>query len=195
MILMWRIIPVLWQTAIHLISGGAGYYINSNAPKYIHENIAGFQGDKTFSASLKGGEDKIIYWNFIENIQHSPDGSSSFWIGFDVGLNVTLSGVYWGNVSISDTVNLTKIARKSTLSVGNATIGAGSFHDDPQTGRIFYTQYFLLLWKRQRNHTGEWDKRILDTAGVFGCTDSVVCFRGMPAGTYNICWRKRDRIK
>lgn len=110
--------------AIHLISGGAGYYINSNATKYIHENIAGFQGDKTFSASLKGGEDKIIYWNFIENIQHSPDGSSSFWIGFDVGLNVTLSGVYWGNVSISDTVNLTKIARKSTLSVGNATIGA-----------------------------------------------------------------------
>ena len=110
--------------AIHLISGGSSYYINSSATKYIHENIAGFQGDKTFSASLKGGEDKIIYWNFIENIQHSSDGSSSFWIGFDVGLNVTLSGVYYGTISISDTVNLTKIARKSTLSVGNATIGS-----------------------------------------------------------------------
>ena len=96
------------------VSTGSSYNIRANATKYGYLNIDGTTYSFTFNASNSGGQTKT-YFEKTVNIYHNSDGTRSCYIGLDLGINVTLSGKYWGTVSTSGTVNFSTIPRKSTI--------------------------------------------------------------------------------
>lgn len=106
-----------------LVSISSSYNINSTASKNISLTINGTKYSSTCTVGLSGGSTKTLMTKTVSNINHSSDGSKSISISCTLGIAVTLSGKYVSSVSTSGTATLTKIARASSLSASNGTLG------------------------------------------------------------------------
>lgn len=108
-----------------LVSTGSSYTINASATKYGSLTINGTTYNFTFNASLSGNQTKTVYSKTID-IPHNGDGTKSVSMATTLGINVSLSGTYWGDVSTSGSGEMNTIPRTSSISLStyNATIGS-----------------------------------------------------------------------
>lgn len=100
---------------VQLVSTGSSYTINSSASKSGSLTINGTKYTFTFTASLSGNQVKTIYTKTV-TVAHSSDGSKTCSFSATAGINVTLSGTYYGNVTASGSGTFDTIPRASTIS-------------------------------------------------------------------------------
>ena len=100
---------------VQLVSTGSSYTINSTASKSGSLTINGTKYTFSFSAALSGNQTKTLYTKTV-TVAHSADGSKTCSFSATCGINVTLSGTYYGNVTASGSGVFNTIARASTIS-------------------------------------------------------------------------------
>lgn len=106
-------------TAIAYLIAAAQSNIYSSAAKSISLTINGSTYSGTCTVGITAGQKKELFRATLADIAHTSDGSKSVSISCTLGIQVTLSGTYISSVTKSGTATLTKIARKSTLSISN----------------------------------------------------------------------------
>lgn len=100
---------------VQLVSTGSSYTINSSASKSGSLTINGTKYSFTFTAALSGNQTKTIYSKQV-TVAHNADGTKTCAFSCSAGINVTLSGTYYGNVTASGNGTFDTIARASTIS-------------------------------------------------------------------------------
>lgn len=100
---------------VQLVSTGASYNIVSSASKSGSLTINGARYSFSFSASLSGNQTKTLYTKTV-TVSHNSDGTKTCSFSATCGINVTLSGTYYGNVTASGSGVFDTIARASTIS-------------------------------------------------------------------------------
>jgi len=127
----------------YLVSSGSSYIINSSAEKTINLVINGTTYSKSASSlvNLTGGQKKSLFAKTV-TIAHNTDGSKSFPIYCTLGLNVTLSGTYWGTVRTpaagNGTATLDPIPRVTTPTTsGTWNVGNSVTINTPRAASAF----------------------------------------------------------
>lgn len=100
---------------VQLVSTGSSYTINSSASKSGSLTINGTKYTFTFTAALSGNQTKEIFKKTV-TISHSSDGTKTCSFSATAGINVTLSGTYYGNITASGSGTFNTIARASSIS-------------------------------------------------------------------------------
>jgi len=100
---------------VQLVSTGASYTINSSASKSGSVTINGTKYTFNFTAGLSGNQTKTLYTKTV-TVSHAANGTKTCSFSATCGINVTLSGTYYGNVTASGTGTFNTIARASTIS-------------------------------------------------------------------------------
>lgn len=106
---------------VQLVSTGSSYTINSSASKSGTLTINGTAYSFTFTAALSGSQTKTICTKTV-TISHSADGTKTCSFSCSAGINVTLGGTYYGNVTASGSGVFDTIARASTISSVTASV-------------------------------------------------------------------------
>lgn len=106
---------------VQLVSTGSSYTINSSATKSGSLTINGTKYAFTFSAALSGNQTKTIFQKTV-TVSHASDGTKTCAFSATAGINVTLSGTYYGNVTASGSGTFDTIARASSISSVTATV-------------------------------------------------------------------------
>ena len=83
----------------YLISLGSTYNINASAGKALNQIIDGTTYPSTVNVTLAGNQKKLLATN-SKIVYHNQDGTKKFWIGGNLGINVTLGTTYYGTISI-----------------------------------------------------------------------------------------------
>ena len=99
---------------VQLVSTGSAYTIISSASKSGTLTINGVSYSFNFTADLSANQTKTIFTKTV-TISHNADGSKTCAFACSCGLNVTLSGTYYGTVSASGNGVFNTIARASTF--------------------------------------------------------------------------------
>jgi len=100
---------------VQLVSTGSSYTINSSASKSGSLTINGTKYTFNFTASLSGNQTKTLFTKTV-TVSHASDGTKTCSFSATCGINVTLSGTYYGNVTASGSGVFNTIARASTIS-------------------------------------------------------------------------------
>ena len=100
---------------VQLVSTGSSYTINSTATKSGSLTINGTKYTFSFTASLSGNQTKTLFTKTV-TVAHGSDGTKTCSFSATCGINVTLSGTYYGNVTASGSGTFDTIARASTIS-------------------------------------------------------------------------------
>lgn len=100
---------------VQLVSTGSSYTINSSASKSGSLTINGTKYSFTFTAALSGNQTKTIYTKSV-TVAHAANGTKTCAFSATAGINVTLSGTYYGNITASGNGTFNTIARASTIS-------------------------------------------------------------------------------
>ena len=100
---------------VQLVSTGSSYTINSSATKNGTLTINGTKYSFTFSAALSGNQTKTIFTKSA-TVSHNSDGTKTCAFAATAGINVTLSGTYYGTIPVSGSGTFNTIARASTIS-------------------------------------------------------------------------------
>lgn len=100
---------------VQLVSTGSSYTINSSASKSGSLTINGTKYTFTFTAALSGNQTKTIYTKTV-TVSHASDGTKTCAFSATAGINVTLSGTYYGNITASGNGTFNTIARASSIS-------------------------------------------------------------------------------
>ena len=100
---------------VQLVSTGSSYTINSSASKSGSLTINGTKYTFTFTASLSGNQTKTIYTKSV-TVAHNADGSKTCSFSATAGIDVTLSGTFYGDVTASGSGTFNTIARASSIS-------------------------------------------------------------------------------
>ncbi len=100
---------------VQLVSTGSSYTINSSATKSGSLTINGTKYTFTFTAALSGNQTKTLYTKTV-TVSHNADGTKTCAFSATAGINVTLSGTYYGNVTVSGSGTFDTIARASSIS-------------------------------------------------------------------------------
>lgn len=106
---------------VQLVSTGSSYTINSTASKSGSLTINGTTYTFNFSASLSGNQTKTLFTKTV-TVAHNADGTKTCSFSATCGINVTLSGTYYGNVTASGNGTFNTIARASTISSVTASV-------------------------------------------------------------------------
>ena len=106
---------------VQLVSTGSSYTINSTASKSGSLTINGTKYTFTFTASLSGNQTKTLYTKTV-TVTHGSDGTKTCSFSATCGINVTLSGTYYGDVTASGSGVFNTIARASTISSVTASV-------------------------------------------------------------------------
>lgn len=106
---------------VQLVSTGSSYTINSSASKSGSLTINGTKYSFNFTASLSGNQTKTIYTKTV-TVAHGADGTKTCSFSATCGINVTLSGTYYGNVTASGSGTFNTIARASTISTVTSSV-------------------------------------------------------------------------
>lgn len=106
---------------VQLVSTGSSYTINSSASKSGSLTINGTKYNFTFTAALSGNQTKTLYTKTV-TISHAANGAKTCAFSATAGINVTLSGTYYGNVTASGNGTFNTIARASTISSVTASV-------------------------------------------------------------------------
>lgn len=109
---------------MQLVSIGVSYTINSSASKAGSLTINGTKYTFNFTASLSGNQTKTIYTKTV-SIKHNEDGTKNCSFSSTIGVNVTLSGTYYGNITASGTGTFNTIARATIPAVSASSIDMG----------------------------------------------------------------------
>lgn len=110
---------------VQLVSTGSSYAINSTASKSGTLYIDGKAYAFSFSAALSANQNKTIFTK-TAIVSHASDGTKTCAFKADVGIDVTLSSVYYGTVTVSGNGNFTSIPRASTPSLSASTVEMGT---------------------------------------------------------------------
>ena len=100
---------------VQLVSTGSSYTINSSATKSGSLTINGTKYTFNFTASLSGNQTKTLFTKTV-TVAHAADGTKTCSFSATCGINVTLSGTYYGNVTASGSGTFNTIARASSIS-------------------------------------------------------------------------------
>ncbi|WP_458398047.1 DUF859 family phage minor structural protein [Anaerotignum sp.] len=100
---------------VQLVSTGSSYTINSSVSKSGSLTINGTKYTFSFTAALSGSQTKTVFTKTV-TVAHSADGTKTCSFSATCGINVTLSGTYYGNVTASGSGTFNTIARASTIS-------------------------------------------------------------------------------
>lgn len=100
---------------VQLVSTGSSYTIVSSASKSGSLTINGTKYSFTFSAALSGNQTKTLYTKTV-TVAHASDGTKTCAFSATAGINVTLSGTYYGTITASGNGTFNTIARASTIS-------------------------------------------------------------------------------
>ena len=100
---------------VQLVSTGSSYTINSTASKSGSLTINGTKYTFSFTASLSGNQTKTLYTKTV-TVAHNADGTKTCSFSATCGIDVTLSGTFYGDVTASGTGTFDTIARASTIS-------------------------------------------------------------------------------
>lgn len=100
---------------VQLVSTGSSYTINSSASKSGSLTINGTKYTFSFTAALNGNQTKTLYTKTV-TVAHAADGTKTCAFSATCGINVTLSGTYYGNITASGNGTFDTIARASTIS-------------------------------------------------------------------------------
>jgi len=100
---------------VQLVSTGSSYTINSSASKSGSLTINGTKYTFSFTAALNGNQTKTLFTKPV-TISHAANGTKTCSFSATCGINVTLSGTYYGNVTASGSGTFNTIARASTIS-------------------------------------------------------------------------------
>jgi hypothetical protein len=100
---------------VQLVSTGSSYTINSSASKSGNLTINGTKYTFNFTASLSGNQTKTLFTKTV-TVSHAANGTKTCSFSATCGINVTLSGTYYGNVTASGSGVFNTIARASTIS-------------------------------------------------------------------------------
>ena len=106
---------------VQLVSTGSSYTIVSSATKSGSLTINGTAYTFTFSAALSGNQTKTLFTKTV-TISHASNGTKTVAFSATVGINVTLSGTYYGNITASGNGTFDTIARASTISSVTASV-------------------------------------------------------------------------
>ena len=111
---------------VQLVSTGSSYTINSGASKSGSLTINGTKYTFSFTAALSGNQTKNLYTKTV-TVAHASNGTKTCSFSATCGINVTLSGTYYGNVTASGSGTFNTIARASSISnVTNSVSVTGS---------------------------------------------------------------------
>lgn len=99
---------------VQLVSTGSSYTINSSATKSGSVTINGTKYTFSFTASLSGNQTKTLYTKTV-TVAHASNGTKTCSFSTTCGINVTLGGTYYGNVTASGTGTFDTIARASSI--------------------------------------------------------------------------------
>lgn len=100
---------------VQLVSTGSSYTINSSASKSGSLTINGTKYTFTFTAALSGSQIKTLYTKTV-TVAHNADGTKTCAFSATAGINVTLSGTYYGDITASGNGTFDTIARASSIS-------------------------------------------------------------------------------
>ena len=100
---------------VQLVSTGSSYTINSSATKSGSLTINGTKYTFNFTASLSGNQTKTLYTKTV-NVAHNADGTKTCSFSATCGIDVTLSGTFYGDITASGSGTFNTIARASTIS-------------------------------------------------------------------------------
>ena len=106
---------------VQLVSTGSSYTIVSSASKSGSLTINGTKYSFAFSAALSGNQTKTIFQKQV-SVSHASDGTKTCAFSATCGINVTLSGTYYGNITASGNGVFDTIARASTISSVTASV-------------------------------------------------------------------------
>ena len=110
----------------YLISLGSSYTISSSVNKTVRINIDGTVYTSAEQTAQLAGNEKKLMATATRTLTHNADGTRTFTLGGEIDLNVTLSGVYYGTVSIpTTTFTLDTIPRASTPSLSASSVYYG----------------------------------------------------------------------
>lgn len=113
---------------VQLVSTGASYTINSTASKSGSVTINGTKYTFSFTAGLSGNQTKTLYTKTV-TVSHSADGTKTCSFSATCGINVTLSGTYYGNVTASGTGTFNTIARASSISSVTSSVSVNGTNE------------------------------------------------------------------
>lgn len=106
---------------VQLVSTGSSYAINSSASKSGSLTINGTKYTFTFTAALSGNQTKTLFTKTV-TISHGSDGTKTCAFSATCGINVTLSGTYYGGITASGSGTFNTIARASTINSVTSSI-------------------------------------------------------------------------
>ena len=113
---------------VQLVSTGSSYTINSSATKSGSLTINGTKYTFNFTASLSGNQTKTLYTKTV-TVAHNADGTKTCSFSATCGINVTLSGTYYGNVTASGSGTFDTIARASTISSVTSSVSVNGSNE------------------------------------------------------------------
>ena len=100
---------------VQLVSTGSSYTINSSASKSGSLTINGTKYTFNFTAALSGNQTKTLFTKTV-TVAHGSDGTKTCSFSTTCGIDVTLSGTFYGDVTASGSGTFNTIARASTIS-------------------------------------------------------------------------------
>ena len=100
---------------VQLVSTGSSYTINSSASKSGSLTINGTKYTFSFTASLSGNQTKTLFTKTV-TVAHAADGTKTCSFSATCGIDVTLSGTFYGDITASGSGVFNTIARASTIS-------------------------------------------------------------------------------
>ena len=113
---------------VQLVSTGSSYTINSSASKSGSLTINGTKYTFNFTASLSGNQTKTLFTKTV-TVAHAANGTKTCSFSATCGINVTLSGTYYGNVTASGSGTFNTIARASTISSVTASVSVNGTNE------------------------------------------------------------------
>lgn len=113
---------------VQLVSTGSSYTINSSASKSGSLTINGTKYTFSFTAGLSGNQTKTLYTKTV-TVAHNADGTKTCSFSATCGINVTLSGTYYGNVTASGSGTFNTIARASTISSVTSSVSVNGTNE------------------------------------------------------------------
>lgn len=113
---------------VQLASTGSSYTINSSASKSGSVTINGTKYSFSFTASLSGNQTKTLYTKTV-TVSHASNGTKTCSFSATCGINVTLSGTYYGNVTASGSGTFDTIARASSISSVTSSVAVNGTNE------------------------------------------------------------------
>lgn len=133
-------------TKLYWMSLGSSYTINSSATKSGRSEIGGVGEDFSGGglASLSGNQKKLLK-TYVRTVSHNSNGDLTINLKGEFAPNVTLSGSYYGNQTVSGNVTLNSIPRESSITSSLNFTAPNSFPVNISRASTSYTHTVRLL--------------------------------------------------